>query len=59
MTRAARQDRNAGIDFQGEKRSNATHASTTDPEARLYKKSPSAGAMLCFMGHMLMRTAVA
>gem|GEM_PF-2909311 len=54
MTRAARQDRNAGIDLRGEKRSNATHASTTDPEVRLYKKSPGAGTMLCFMGHMLM-----
>ena len=37
-----------------EKRSNATHASTTDPEARLYKKSPGTGAALCFMGHALM-----
>ncbi|MTH79149.1 IS5 family transposase [Paracoccus aestuariivivens] len=40
--------------FRGEKRSNATHASVTDPEARLYKKSPGAGAILCFMGHTLM-----
>jgi transposase len=54
MTRPARQDRNAEVDFRGEKRSNATHASTTDPEARLYKKSPGTGAMLCFMGHTLM-----
>ena len=54
MARPARQDRNAEVDFRGEKRSNATHASTTDPEARLYKKSPGAGAMLCFMGHTLM-----
>ena len=54
MTRPTRQDRNAEVDFRGEKRSNATHASTTDPEARLYKKSPGAGAMLCFMGHTLM-----
>ena len=54
MTRPVRQDRNAEVDFRGEKRSNATHASTTDPEARLYKKSPGAGAMLCFMGHTLM-----
>jgi hypothetical protein len=29
-------------------------ASTTDPDARLYKKSPGTGAMLCFMGHTLM-----
>ena len=49
-----RQNRNAEVDFRGEKRSNATHASTTDPEARLYKKSPGTGAMLCFIGHALM-----
>ncbi|MEJ2604860.1 MAG: IS5 family transposase [Gammaproteobacteria bacterium] len=54
MPRTARQDRNAETDFRGQKRSNATHASTTDPDARLYKKSPGAGAMLCFMGHTLM-----
>jgi transposase len=54
MTRPARRDRNAEVDFRGEKRSNATHASTTDPEARLYKKSPGTGAILCFMGHTLM-----
>jgi transposase len=49
-----RQNRNAEVDFRGEKRSNATHASTTDPDARLYKKSPGASAVLCFMGHALM-----
>lgn len=54
MTRLTRRDRNAEADFRGEKRSNATHASTTDPEARLYKKSAGTGAMLCFMGHTLM-----
>ncbi len=32
----------------------STHASTTDPEARLHKKSPGTGAILCFMGHTLM-----
>ena len=42
------------VDFRGEKRSNKTHTSTTDPDARLFKKSPGAGAMLCFMGHTLM-----
>jgi hypothetical protein len=46
--------RNAKVDFKGEKRSNATHASTTDPDARLYKKSPGTAAMLCFLGHALM-----
>jgi transposase len=54
MTRPARRDRNAEVDFRGEKRSNATHASTTDPDARLYRKSPGTGAMLCFIGHTLM-----
>jgi hypothetical protein len=46
--------RNADADFHGEKRSNETHASTTDPEARLYRKSMAAPAKLCFMGHLLM-----
>lgn len=54
MPRPSRQSRNAEVDFQGEKRSNATHASTTDPDARLYKKSPGTGAMLCSIGHALM-----
>lgn len=54
MLRPDRQSRNAEVDFRGEKRSNATHASTTDPDARLYKKSPGTGAILCFMGHALM-----
>ncbi|SNX75357.1 transposase, partial [Cereibacter ovatus] len=54
MHRDHRQNRNAEVDFRGEKRSNATHASTTDPDARLYKKSPGTGAMLCFIGHALM-----
>ena len=56
--RPDRQSRNAEIDFPGEERSNATHTSTTDPDARLYKKSPGTGAMLCFIGHVLIwRTA--
>ena len=41
-------------DFRGEKRSNETHESTTDPEARLYKKSKGSASELCFMGHALM-----
>ena len=49
-----RKSRNTEVDFKGQKRSNATHASVTDPDARLYKKSPGTGAMLCFMGHTLM-----
>lgn len=46
--------RNPSIDFKGEKRSNETHASTTDPEARLYKKSEGDKARLCYLGHALM-----
>src|SRR6478672_3267938 len=48
------QGRNADADFHGEKRSNATYQSTTDPESRLYRKSMAAPAKLCFMGHLLM-----
>ncbi len=54
MPRNSHRHRNAEVDFKGEKRSNATHTSTTDPDARLYKKSPGTGAMLCFIGHALM-----
>ena len=54
MPDTPRQTRNAEVNFRGEKRSNATHASVTDPDARLYKKAPGAAAMLCFMGHTLM-----
>lgn len=46
--------RNGEQDFHGQKRSNDTHASTTDPDARLYKKGPGKDAKLCFMGHALM-----
>ena len=46
--------RNAEVGFHGERRSNDTHASTTDPEARLYRKSNSTAATLCFAGHLLM-----
>jgi transposase len=46
--------RNAPADFRGEKRSNQTHRSTTDPDARLYRKGPGMEAKLCFIGHGLM-----
>jgi len=46
--------RNAQVNFRGETRSNATHASTTDPDARLYRKGRGKEAKLCFMGHALM-----
>ncbi len=45
---------NPSMDFRGEKRTNATHRSTTDPEARLCRKGPGREAKLCFMGHLLM-----
>jgi len=46
--------RNAEVQWHGQKRSNDTHASTTDPEARLYRKSNNTAATLCFSGHLLM-----
>src|SRR3981189_1821253 len=46
--------RNAPADFRGEKRSNQTHRSTTDPDARLYRKGPGMEAKLCFISHGLM-----
>jgi transposase len=45
---------NPSVDFRGERRTNATHVSTTDPEARLYKKAAGQEAKLCFLGHVLM-----
>jgi transposase len=46
--------RNAERDFHGEKRTNQTHASTTDPEARLLRKGRGKEAKLCHLGHLLM-----
>jgi transposase len=46
--------RNGERDFRGEKRSNQTHASTTDPDARLYRKGPGQPAKLAYLGHVLM-----
>lgn len=40
--------------FRGETRSNATHASLTDPDARLYKKADGRESRLCYIGHVLM-----
>ena len=45
---------NPSVDFHGEKRSNATHQSTTDPEARLKKKGKGKEAKLVYEGHGLM-----
>lgn len=46
--------RNGERNFHKEKRSNQTHASTTDPDARLYRKADGRESRLCFMGHVLM-----
>lgn len=43
--------RNQEHDFHGEQRKNDTHASTTDPDARLYRKSANTAAILCYQGH--------
>src|SRR6266849_3589571 len=47
-------DGNRAADFHGEKRTNDTHQSTTDPDARLYKKSAGSEAKLADLGHALM-----
>jgi transposase len=46
--------RNAQADWKGQSRSNETHASTTDPDARNYRKSHKSAAILCYQGHALM-----
>ena len=46
--------RNAEVSYRGERRSNATHASTTDPQARLARKSNATAAKLSYAGHLLM-----
>ncbi|MCK9485372.1 MAG: IS5 family transposase [Dehalococcoidia bacterium] len=45
--------RNAEVDFRGQRRRRETHASTTDPEARLYTKGSGQAAKLCYLGHVL------
>ena len=45
--------RNSEVAWHGQKRSNDTHASTTDPEAMLYRKSNNTAANLCYAGHLL------
>jgi IS5 family transposase len=45
---------NPTVNFHGERRSNATHASTTDPEARLARKGSGKEAKLAYQGHALM-----
>lgn len=46
--------RNPMVDFHGERRTNETHLSPTDPEAKLYRKGKSQPAKLYYMGHVLM-----
>jgi transposase len=43
-----------GADFHGQKRKNDTHASTSDPDSRLYRKATGREAKLCYMGHATM-----
>jgi transposase len=47
-------EKNPSVDFHGEKRTNDTHQSTTDPQALLAKKGHGKEAKLCFTGHVLM-----
>jgi transposase len=51
---ASGRGRNAERDFHGEKRKNDTHCSTTDPDARLFRKGAGKEAKLCHMGHLMM-----
>ena len=46
--------RNREANFRGEQRSNQTHASTTDPDARLYRKGDGRESRLAYLGHVLM-----
>jgi hypothetical protein len=45
--------RGTGGNFHGDKRTNQTHASTTDPDARLYRKSKGKKARLSYLGHIV------
>ena len=47
-------DAGDGANFHGQKRKNETHASTTDPDSRLYRKAAGREAKLCYMGHATM-----
>ena len=46
--------RNAQADWKGKPRTNDTHESTTDPDARLFRKSDNTASILCYQGHVLM-----
>lgn len=47
-------DRDGGANFHGQKRKNDTHASTSDPDSRLYRKAAGREAKLCYLGHVTM-----
>src|SRR6202045_1193828 len=47
-------DDDGGADFHGQQRKNDTHASTSDPDSRLYRKAAGREAKLCYMGHATM-----
>jgi len=51
--------RNAEVDFKGQKRSNKTHTSTTDPEAMLYRKGNNTAAEMSYLGHVLIENRTA
>jgi transposase len=48
------QGRNPDVDFKGRPRKNDTHSSTTDPDARLYRKGHGQESKLCYLGHVVM-----
>ena len=47
-------DEDGGTNFHGQQRKNGTHASTSDPDSRLYRKAAGREAKLCYMGHATM-----
>jgi hypothetical protein len=51
--RQHKKSRNEEVDFHGQKRCNETHISTSDPEARLFRKGPGKEARLSYMGHAM------
>jgi transposase len=52
-TETDKKSRNEEVDFHGQKRCNETHISTSDPEARLFRKGPGKEARLSYMGHAM------
>src|SRR6185295_555356 len=52
-SKSSKASRNAEVNFRGERRTNETHQSRTDPEARLFRKGNAQEAKLSYMGHLL------